>query len=111
SLLINEARRIALEVAPKYELFLSPEALYGVDELVQERVPVLERLVRIGKFDFVVWKGHVYMISETVARDLRQQGVRRILVRDQLVRAVRSRFAVYPYDDLVLGVFHARGTK
>jgi len=93
-LLRRVAREIASETAIKYELYISPGAMDGIDQLVDERVTQLSA----GHFDLNNWTQHVRHISDAVGNDYRTRGIRRLTSATELAERVRTLFAVYPYD-------------
>jgi len=98
SLLMSVARDVALDVAARRELYLSPDALPAVDTLVEERIPTLNRLVKQGKFEFESWRGHVRTVSERAADKFKAERVKSIDNTDKVLNTVRPILKVYPYD-------------
>jgi hypothetical protein len=92
--LIRAAREIASEAASRYELYLAPEAMVGIDLLVKEWVA----LFSASDFDFPTWQGHVHEISSAVAKSFADSGMRRITSPVALQHRARALCAVYPCD-------------
>jgi hypothetical protein len=88
------ARQVALEVASENQLFLAPEALPAVDELVKRRLDELST----GEFDLDVWKRHVRHISQDVAEIYKSRDVSRIVDPNDLLTTAMPVASVYPYE-------------
>jgi hypothetical protein len=92
--LSKQAQLVASEVATEKQLYVAPEALSGVDFMVDESQDRISKSWR----NLDTWKKHVRHVSTAVANLYIARKVRRITDSAELVETARPVYKVYPYD-------------
>jgi hypothetical protein len=96
--LIGEARTIALDTAKAKGIFLSPEALAGVDLMVQDRIGSIKIRFAEGTLDFEQWRAIVQSLAGLAAKQILNRGVKRLNTPRDLVSTVNATLKLYPFD-------------
>jgi hypothetical protein len=96
--LIGVARTIALDSARENDIYLSPNALVGVDSLVKDRMESIQTRFAEGTLDFKQWQANVRKLAGLAAKEILKRGVKKLENPEDLISNVNATLKLYPFD-------------